>query len=685
MKTERRIEIGSQLFINRRDDMETVRQLVRQFAESGLKVIRLFLFWDYVERFENEWDFSQFDACFEQAEESGVQIVPTLMPVSPPGYMCISTGVQDVGDLDDPVFWNKAMEYVRLTVQRYRNSPALHSWILWNEPTRHIRKTEHSVRALRKYLRTYYGNDIEAVNKLYYNRFSDFDEIEKNYQTQVENLSFRGYAESTDWMRFCCHNLCEKLSDIRDEIRKWDWHPVHVNPHDVGRNIIAGGQSVWQEAKVVDFIGCSSHPSWHSVRFEPKRLHQSVSMFADLMASATLHPDGLFWVTELQGGNNVFSGIRPMSPTADDIARWIWIGLGCGSEKVVFWCFNTRNEGFEAAEWGLLGLDGLPSPRLKATSDICRILEREQDLFRRIRPAAPQVYILHAETSWILSDVEGDGLDPVNPRNRMFTSDAVAGAYQLCQDLGLQVQFINEELLMQRKIPQNAVLLAPSVFACRDGVCEALEEFVLRGGTLIADQMFALKDEYGRMRYDRTAILERMFGVHQRDLGVLNAEETWEMNGLVFPAWFMRMEGQSTGSAVLGRFSDGAPAVFQNCCGSGTAIRIQTTFFQRYGLRAEESARQCLQMLLPEQMAVPVCQLENPSETLASKLLSDGTDHVMMLFNAVGEEQNAIVRLPRNCGIRWIAGAPAVDRIGEDRICVKLAVGETAVAHIKEE
>ena len=277
---ERNIELGSQLFINRRDDPETIRKLVKQFAESGLKVIRLFLFWDYVERFENDWDFSQFDACFAQAEESGVRIVPTLMPVSPPGYMCISTGVQDIGDLDDPVFWNKAMEYVRLTVQRYRKSPALHSWILWNEPTRHIRRTEHSVRALRNYLRMYYENDIEAVNKLYYNRVSDFEEIEKNYRTQVENLSFRGYAESTDWTRFCCHNLCEKLSDIRDEIRKLDDHPIHVNPHDVGRNIIAGGQSVWQEAKVVDFIGCSSHPSWHSTRFAKERLHQSVSMLA---------------------------------------------------------------------------------------------------------------------------------------------------------------------------------------------------------------------------------------------------------------------------------------------------------------------------------------------------------------------------------------------------------------------
>ena len=655
--------------------------MVKQFAESGLKVIRLFLFWDYVEQFEDVWDFSQFDACFAQAEESGVQIVPTLMPVSPPGYMCISTGVQDIGDLDDPVFWTKAMEYVRRTVLRYRNSPALHSWILWNEPTRHIRKTEHSIRALREYLRMYYNNDIQTVNKLYYNRYSDFDEIEKNYKTQVENLSFRGYAESTDWLRFCGYNLCEKLADIGNEIRRWDDHPIHVNPHDVGRNIIAGGQSVWQEAKVVDFIGCSCHPSWHSTRFDKKRLHQSVSMFADLMGGATRHPDKLFWVTELQGGNNIFSGIRPMSPTKEDISRWIWLSLGCGAEKVVFWCFNTRNEGFEGAEWGLLGFDGVPSPRLEATSAICHILEREQSLFRRVRPVKPQVYILHAESSWILSDVEGEGEDPTNPRNRMLSSDAVSGAYQLCQDLGLQASFLNEDMILTGEIPEGAVLLAPSVFACRDGVCEALEEFVRRGGTLIADQMFGIKDEYGRIRYERMETLERLFGVHQRDLGVLNGSETLEINGTHCPAWFMRMEGKATEGSVLGQFSDGAPAILKNLCGEGTAVRIQTTFFQRYGLYPEEASLNVLKMLLPESCAKSACWLENPSSSLSAKLLSDGDDHVLMLFNTAEDAQQAAVTLPKGAQIRWLTDQLAVT-MAENHLSVELAAGQSVVAHI---
>lgn len=660
-----------------------MRRLVRQMSESGLRIIRLFLFWDYVEPFEAVWDFARFDSCFEQAERSGMQVVPTLTAVSPPGYMRISTGPQNVGDLDDPVFWDKAMEYVRRTVRRYRNSPALHSWILWNEPSRYIRKTEHSIRALRRYLRSYYQEDIEAVNRLYYNRFQSFDEIGETRNAQAEPLSFRSYAEMSDWLRFCRHNLCEKLADIGREVRRWDDHPIHVNPHDVGRNIAAGGQSVWREAREVDFIGCSCHPAWHSVRFERKRLHQSVSMFADLMRSATDHPDGLFWVTELQGGNNLFSGSRPMSPDRDELARWIWMGLGCGAEKVLFWCFNMRNEGFEGAEWGLLGLDGTPSPRLCEVGEICKILDREQDLFSRLRPPRPQVYILHGEANWILSDMEGEGLEQENPRNRMLASDAVSGAYQMCQDLGLQTGFVNEERVLEGKLPDGAVLLAPSVFACPDGVCEALERFVAGGGTLIADQMFALKDEYGRIRYDRLERLERLFGVRQKDLGVLRDGQDWKLDGRTCRAWFMRMEGQSECGEILGRFSDGAPAVIRRIHGPGMAVRIQTVFFQRYFFKAEEPSLDCLRRLLPEKVWDVPCRLENPSAVLSAKLLSDGLDQVLMLFNSADAAQRAVVRLPEETEIRWLSEKPRTERGGDGRLGVMIPAGKTAAAHIR--
>ena len=59
---ERKVELGSQIFVNRDDSPETIRTWVRRFDEAGLRVIRIFLFWDHVERREGVWDFTQYDA-----------------------------------------------------------------------------------------------------------------------------------------------------------------------------------------------------------------------------------------------------------------------------------------------------------------------------------------------------------------------------------------------------------------------------------------------------------------------------------------------------------------------------------------------------------------------------------------------------------------------------------------------
>ena len=103
------------------------------------------------------------------------------------------------------------------------------------------------------------------------------------------------------------YSLCENLRLIAAEIRKIDTvHELHVNPHDVATPNYFKGQSVFEEGKIVDFVGCLAHPSWHSVRFAPDRIDQSVAYYADLMKSTTRHKEDKFWVSELQGGTNIF-------------------------------------------------------------------------------------------------------------------------------------------------------------------------------------------------------------------------------------------------------------------------------------------------------------------------------------------------------------------------------------------
>lgn len=73
----RDVRLGSQLYINKTDTPEQVSAWVRQMHEAGLRVIRLFMVWDQLEPREGEWDFSNYDACFETAVQCGMTVVPT--------------------------------------------------------------------------------------------------------------------------------------------------------------------------------------------------------------------------------------------------------------------------------------------------------------------------------------------------------------------------------------------------------------------------------------------------------------------------------------------------------------------------------------------------------------------------------------------------------------------------------
>ena len=68
------------------------------------------------------------------------------MAQSPPGWMQISHGSQDIGPVDDPEYWQQALTWAETIVQHWSAHPALHSWILWNEASRVLSQQDDDAR-----------------------------------------------------------------------------------------------------------------------------------------------------------------------------------------------------------------------------------------------------------------------------------------------------------------------------------------------------------------------------------------------------------------------------------------------------------------------------------------------------------------------------------------------------------
>lgn len=640
--------LGAQFYINRHDPPELVADGIARMAEEGLSLVRVFLSWDHLEPREGRWNWAAYDAVFATAARHGMRVVGTLMAVSPPGWMRVSEGLQDVGNLDDPNYWRAALAYAGRVVERWRDAPALDSWILWNEPARSLQPTPETKQAFRAFLFAKYEGEIERLNHVHYGQYTDFTEVLAEGPTGVFGLGFGSRGREIDWIEFTVHHLMVKLRDLAGVVRERDpVHPIHLNPHRVSQCLLDSGQSLGREAEIADFMGFSAHPPWHSVRFPEDRIAQSVAMFADLTRSVTRASSGRFWCTELQGGPTLFSAFRPSSPSADEITRWIWECAASGAEAVIFWCFNTRQDGYEAGEWSLCLADGKASDRLVRS---VRAAAQIADLGSWIAPAppVPEVWILNPEAGLLLGLVEGEGDAVSNPRNRQMSADAVCGAYLMASDLGYECGFADEQRVSEGIPDSVKVLVAPGCLTLSLSALATISAWVRRGGMFLADGLLAWKTPTGALDHEAQEAAGILCGGLVRDYVILNDEPFTLEGGPTAAGWFLRLRLELIpGSTSAARWQDGEVAITRHRIGRGEALRLGTVFFQHYLGHPDPSSLDVLRRLLGADRR-PAVRLANPEPglrlrrkvtdvgTLGVILSTLGTDRAEIVFDAGG-------------------------------------------------
>ena len=627
--------IGSQLYVNRDDTPEQVRRWVAQMADAGLSLVRLFLLWDHLEPRRGQWTWESYDAAFDEAAGRGLGVVPTLMSVSPPGWMRLTGNSQSVADLEDPEFLARSEDYIRRVVGRYGAHPALHSWIVWNEASRGVPRNERTLARYREFQAARHGGDIARYNRRVYGQCESFADLERG-PTGGELAGFSGYAARLDWMHFAVDEMIGHLARIRDIIRELDTtHPIHVNPHAVTRCMAGAGQSIWREGRTLDFLGCSAHPVWHSTRFPRARWPRSIGLFADLMRGAGRHPDDLFWVSELQGGPTFFSGQLIDCPDEADIRAWLWESLGSGAGAVVYWCFNARTDGGEAGEWSLLAQNGRPSRRLRATTAVIKRLARHQDVFAQARPGPQPIKLLYSEESALLANVEGSGSDePGNPRSPEAFYDALSGAYLLLADLGHAPGFVDEIDVRSGLDPDvTPVIVLPSCTALALETLEALQKYVQCGGTLLADGFTAWKTPDGALDPAYPDQVAALFGAHVVDQTPPRPGERLTGDFGPLNAWFSRIDFDlGPASVAAARWDNGDVAATVAQVGQGRAIRLGTHLFHAYFVSPDAYARAWIKSVLPD-AALPPLSLDAEDLFLRLRLLEHPEGLVVVLSN----------------------------------------------------
>lgn len=642
------LRFGSQLFVNPEDTAETMRTCVAVLDQAGFKLIRLFLAWGQLEREPGQFNWSPFQEIFDEAHSRRMKIVGTLFSTSPPGWMKLGRGTDGAVDLDEPILAASSAEHVRAAVERFRDHPALDSWILWNEPSRFIpTDSPHALKNFRKFIAMRHAGDVAAYNAAQDVPIDSFDQALPG-NVGVGQIAFVSHRQKVEWINFAVHDLQEKLGALAGTVRVLDpAHPIHVNPHRVSQCVAPMGQSIWQETTSVDFIGCSAHPAWHSVRFPRSRYGASVALFADLMRSATRAKDQYFWVTELQGGTTLLSGFEPLAPEPEEARCWLWECIGSGAKAVIYWCAHARTDGYEAGEWDLLDFQNRPTRRLELIGDTIAKIKPSLATLSKVKPPVPDVGILISEASCVLDFVEGIGEDPTNARNQQRGTDAIAGAYLMGADLSLEMSF--HELNTLRDLSVDAlppILIAPSLTVVDEAMIAYLGKAVRGGRILIGDGFFAWKNQFGRLAQELYPLADRLWGAECVTYEAIDNDVSFRTAGdRSQRGWFVRPMLQPTTADPTGFWPDGVAAMTRHAIVKGTACRIGTALFQRYFVDADAQSLVLFQQLIADHL-FPRVRLENAGAALRLRRLRGEASEIGVLINSSDDSPNARLVAP---------------------------------------
>lgn len=600
--------IGAQIFIERGQTPERVDTWFQLLKEHDLKLCRVRLFETYMHTPDGNWDFTLFDHAFRAGEKYGVRILGTLFP---------ATAFTDVGGFKFPKTEEHLADiasYIRNVMVHFQQFRSLYGWVLVNEP----------------------GCGKAPDEPFTRKRITDWQSCQPVSEHYNKSYSILKFADE----RFLLDYNVWYLDWLANEVRKYDGrNHIHVNNHDIFKKVAEYDFPRWRV--FLDSLGGSTHASWHYSYFERKRYAQAMSANCEIIRSGA---GTLPWfVTEIQGGNNTYSGLQPMCPTAEEISQWLWILVGSGGKGGIFWCLNPRASGAEAGEWAMLNFLDEPSDRLTAAGEVARILNRHATLFATAKPEESGIDVLYVrEALWIENALQSGGTH-FEGRAVGGVMKSALGYFEVIGELGATcgLKEIGEYDFSRNDYLGKTLILAHQI-AIPSRYWQNLEHFVRVGGKLIVDGLTAYYDENAQCIMQTGFPLRNLLGgcVKEFKLEGNLFDVTLSSPLLTLPGHCWRGTLQNNFGKVVGEH-DGEVIGIRNSFGQGETFWVPSLL--GLGSRLKDNAP--LAALLTDEAAkslagVPISFRQRQPEMLMKTLRTD-TGYLTVLINK-GNKQDEV-------------------------------------------
>ncbi|RYU89214.1 beta-galactosidase [Mucilaginibacter terrigena] len=530
------IMIGAEVFIEPGQTPEEIDLWFRRLQDAGMTVTRIRLFETYMHQPDGRWDYSLFDAAYKAAEKYGIKIYGNLFP---------ATAFTDLGGLKFPKdedHLGAIARYIENVVVHFKQFKSCYGWVPVNEPgVGHFPQGQFATDKYQEWKAAQAQVDYNS------NGYDHFDFADERFHLYYNT-----------WF----------LQWLTDEVHKHDPDSIiHVNNHAIFKNVAEYDFTSWRS--FLTSLGGSAHASWHFSYFNRGQYALAVSANCQIIRSGA--GDIPWFMTELQGGNNTYSGFLSLCPTKEEICQWLWIAIGTESKGAIFWCLNPRSSGIEAGEWAMLNYHNQPSDRLLVAAEVIETVDEHIGFFEQAKEMESGVNILYTrESLWIEKTLQMGGKS-YEGRDEGGVMKSALAYFEALSEAGVQANFkeVSEFDFSEDDYRGKAIILAHQI-SIPSKYWPLLTAFVQKGGKLIADGLTGYYDEnaVGLMRLGFP--LRDLMGADVLEYKAIDEMEELVANGIALPAYQWKGQLNITTATPMAN-SNGDVTATQNNFGHGTA------------------------------------------------------------------------------------------------------------------
>ncbi len=603
--------IGAEIFIEPGQTPQDIDTWFKRLKEAGMLITRIRMFERYMHTPDGKWDFSLFDEAYKSGEKYGIKIYGNLFPATP---------FTDVGGFKfprDEQHLKSIADYIKNLVTHFRQFKSHYGWVPINEP----------------------GSGGLPKNDFTKQKFEEWKKLQPVAAYNSKGFEHFDFAEE----RFLLDYNTWFLKWLTDEIHKYDaGSPIHVNNHQIFQLAAEYNFPEWR--KFLTSLGGSAHASWHFGYFNRNQYAIAMSANSEILRSGA---GNIPWLmTEMQGGNNTYSGYNAMCPTKEETAQWLWATIATGSKGGIFWCLNPRASGIEAGEWAMLDFQNNPSDRMQAAAAVASIISKNSQLFANAKVAESGINILYVrEAMWVEKKMQAGG-PHYEGRDVGGVMKSALGYFEAFSEMGVQTNLKEiSEFDFSKNDYSGTTIILPHQISIPSRHWQNLESFVSRGGKLIVDGLTAYYDENALCMMLTGFPLGKVFGGNISEFKMVDNVFSVKLTNpnVTIPAHLWRGNiVPGTGKVIS--VANNEPVAVRNKFGKGEVVWVPSLVGLGGRIKGDYSKlADFLDAEAKQSLAKVPFRFKTMQSKMLMKSLQSGNSFISLIINKSGEKRTVAI------------------------------------------